>query len=33
LVYVDFTTQRRIPKSSFQWYSELIRRNEMEAEG
>jgi beta-glucosidase len=30
LVYVDFATQRRIPKASFRWYSELIQRNGME---
>lgn len=27
LVYVDFVTQRRIPKDSAYWYSELIRNN------
>jgi beta-glucosidase len=26
LAYVDYPTQRRIPKSSFRWYAELIRR-------
>jgi beta-glucosidase len=30
LVYVDYETQRRIPKASFRWYSELIRRNGLE---
>ncbi len=25
LVYVDYPTQRRIPKASFRWYEELIR--------
>ncbi len=33
LVYVDFATQRRIPKSSSRWYSELIRRNGLEVAG
>ena len=27
LVYVDFRTQTRIPKSSARWYGEVIRRN------
>lgn len=27
LVYVDYPTQRRIPKASARWYSELIRAN------
>lgn len=27
LVYVDFQTQRRIPKASAQWYREVIARN------
>jgi beta-glucosidase len=27
LVYVDYPTQRRIPKSSARWYSEVIARN------
>jgi beta-glucosidase len=26
LVYVDYPTQRRIPKASFSWYADLIRR-------
>ncbi len=25
LVYVDFATQRRIPKASARWYSQLCR--------
>ena len=27
LIYVDYPTQRRIPKSSARWYAEVIRRN------
>lgn len=27
MVYVDFTTQERIPKDSAYWYADLIRRN------
>ena len=27
LVYVDHTTQRRIPKSSAQWYARVIKAN------
>jgi beta-glucosidase len=27
LIYVDYTTQRRIPKRSALWYSEVIRSN------
>jgi len=27
LVYVDYPTQRRIPKASFDWYGECIRQN------
>jgi beta-glucosidase len=27
IVYVDYATQRRIPKISARWYSEVIRRN------
>lgn len=27
LVYVDFTTQERIPKDSFGWYREVISQN------
>ena len=27
LVYVDYATQRRIPKDSAKWYSDVIRRN------
>jgi beta-glucosidase len=30
LVYVDFANQRRIPKSSFGWFSEVNRRNGLE---
>jgi beta-glucosidase len=26
IVYVDYSTQRRLPKASFHWYAELIRR-------
>jgi beta-glucosidase len=25
LVYVDYLTQRRIPKASFHWYAQLIK--------
>ena len=25
LVYVDYPTQRRIPKASFRWYAQLIK--------
>jgi beta-glucosidase len=25
LVYVDYPTQRRLPKASFRWYAELIK--------
>jgi beta-glucosidase len=25
ITYVDYPTQRRIPKASFHWYAELIR--------
>ena len=28
LVYVDYPTQRRIPKASFRWYHELIKSTE-----
>jgi beta-glucosidase len=31
LVYVDYATQRRTPKDSARWYSEVIRRNGLEA--
>jgi beta-glucosidase len=27
IVYVDYSTQRRIPKASFDWYAECIRQN------
>jgi beta-glucosidase len=27
IVYTDFLTQRRIPKLSARWYSEVIRQN------
>lgn len=27
LIYVDYATQKRIPKASFEWYSECIRQN------
>jgi beta-glucosidase len=27
IVYVDYATQRRIPKMSARWYSEVVRRN------
>ena len=30
LVFVDYGTQRRIPKASARWYSEVIRRNGLE---
>ncbi len=30
LVYVDFATQRRIRKSSFRWYREVIQQNGLE---
>ncbi len=30
IVFVDYGTQRRIPKSSARWYSEVIRRNGLE---
>ena len=31
LVYVDYATQRRVPKNSFGWYREVIRTNGVEA--
>jgi len=31
IVYVDYPTQRRIPKSSARWYAEVIRRNGLES--
>jgi len=27
LIYMDYITQKRIPKASFQWYAECIRQN------
>jgi beta-glucosidase len=30
LVFVDYATQRRIPKASARWYAEVIRRNGLE---
>jgi beta-glucosidase len=27
LVYVDYATQRRVPKSSFGWYAALIKQS------
>ena len=27
LVYVDYPTQRRVPKDSFDWYRGVIREN------
>jgi beta-glucosidase len=30
IVFVDYGTQRRVPKSSARWYSEVIRRNGLE---
>jgi beta-glucosidase len=32
LVYVDYPTQRRIPKLSARWYAEVIRRNGLPAQ-
>jgi beta-glucosidase len=29
IVYVDYATQRRIPKMSARWYSEVIQRNDL----
>jgi beta-glucosidase len=29
LVYVDYPTQRRIEKSSAQWYRDVIKRNSL----
>ena len=31
LVYVDYATQQRVPKSSFAWYAELIRQSAQSA--
>ena len=30
LVYVDYQTQLRIPKDSFYWYADVIKRNSVE---
>ena len=27
LVYVDYATQRRIPKASFAWYADMIKQD------
>ena len=27
LVYVDYPTQKRVPKDSFDWYRDVIRTN------
>jgi beta-glucosidase len=32
LVYVDYTTQRRVPKDSALWFREVIRRNGLPAD-
>jgi beta-glucosidase len=32
LVYVDYATQRRIPKDSARWYSDVIRRNGLQSD-
>ncbi|MDG4785910.1 GH1 family beta-glucosidase [Micromonospora sp. WMMD1102] len=32
MVYVDYDSQRRIPKSSARWYSEVVRRNGLAAQ-
>ncbi|MDX3095428.1 GH1 family beta-glucosidase [Streptomyces sp. ME19-03-3] len=32
-VYVDYSTQRRIPKASAHWYSDVIRKNALPASG
>ena len=31
MVWVDYTTQQRIPKESAYWYKEAITRNAVEA--
>ena len=31
LVYIDYATQRRVPKGSFGWYQEAIKQNGVEA--
>ena len=33
IVFVDYSSQRRIPKSSALWYRDVIRANGMPAEG
>ena len=33
ITYVDFPTQRRIPKASFHWYRDLIKRARAQADG
>ena len=30
LIHIDFATLKRTPKSSFHWFSEVIRRNGLE---
>jgi beta-glucosidase len=30
LIHIDFASLKRTPKSSFRWYSEVIRRNGLE---
>jgi beta-glucosidase len=30
IIYVDYLTQRRVPKDSARWYREVIRRNGLE---
>lgn len=32
MIYVDYESQARIPKSSARWYAEVIRRNGLAAE-
>jgi beta-glucosidase len=32
LIYVDYETQQRIPKSSARWYGQVIRENTVDAE-
>ena len=33
LIYVDYPTQRRVPKDSFVWYREVIKTNAVESAG
>jgi len=33
IVYVDYPTQRRIPKDSAHWYAEVIAQNAVDAPG